>query len=131
MRANGVPEDDDGNFRKLEGNYSQGSCGPALIGSLAQISLIAASACGACADKCHFFLVTGDPKNMPVRAAELLRSILPSEFHTGRQNSRQDGWRARDDGCVLKEWFMYAYQCPNAAAVRSFCPTASTPRKSP
>ncbi len=22
--------------------------------------------CGACADKCHFFLGTGDPKNMPV-----------------------------------------------------------------
>jgi ferredoxin len=27
--------------------------------------------CGACADKCHFFIGTGDPKNMPVRRAEL------------------------------------------------------------
>ena len=28
--------------------------------------------CGACADKCHFFLGTNDPKNMPVLRAELL-----------------------------------------------------------
>jgi ferredoxin len=31
--------------------------------------------CGACADKCHFFIGTGDPKNMPVLRAELLRSV--------------------------------------------------------
>ncbi len=28
--------------------------------------------CGACADKCHFFIGSGDPKNMPVLRAELL-----------------------------------------------------------
>ena len=31
--------------------------------------------CGACADKCHFYLGSGDPKNMPVVRAELLRSV--------------------------------------------------------
>ena len=31
--------------------------------------------CGACADKCHFFLGTNDPKNMPVLRAELPLSI--------------------------------------------------------
>ncbi|MBN2570027.1 MAG: (Fe-S)-binding protein, partial [Deltaproteobacteria bacterium] len=31
--------------------------------------------CGACADKCHYFIGGGDPKNMPVLRAELLRSI--------------------------------------------------------
>lgn len=36
--------------------------------------------CGACADKCHFFLGTGDPKNMPVLRAELLRSIYRNDF---------------------------------------------------
>ena len=30
--------------------------------------------CGACADKCQFFLGTGDPHNMPVARAELLRT---------------------------------------------------------
>ena len=28
--------------------------------------------CGACADKCHFYIGGGDPKNMPVLRAELL-----------------------------------------------------------
>jgi ferredoxin len=36
--------------------------------------------CGACADKCHFFIGTGDPKNMPVLRAELLRSVYKKEF---------------------------------------------------
>ncbi|MGB8991032.1 MAG: (Fe-S)-binding protein, partial [Desulfobaccales bacterium] len=36
--------------------------------------------CGACADKCHFFLGTGDPKNMPVLRAELLRSVYKRYF---------------------------------------------------
>src|SRR5271157_3624668 len=31
--------------------------------------------CGACADKCHFYLGSSDPKNMPVARAELMRSI--------------------------------------------------------
>jgi len=38
--------------------------------------------CGACADKCHFFLGTGDPKNMPVLRAELLRSVYRRYFKT-------------------------------------------------
>ena len=36
--------------------------------------------CGACADKCHFFLGSGDPRNMPVMRAELLRSIYRNDF---------------------------------------------------
>ncbi|MDH4247402.1 MAG: (Fe-S)-binding protein, partial [Deltaproteobacteria bacterium] len=36
--------------------------------------------CGACADKCHFYLGTGDPKNMPVVRAELMRSVYRGEF---------------------------------------------------
>ena len=31
--------------------------------------------CGACSDKCHYFLGTGDPKNMPVARQDLLRSV--------------------------------------------------------
>ena len=36
--------------------------------------------CGACADKCHFYLGSGDPKNMPVMRAELLRSVYVRYF---------------------------------------------------
>ena len=38
--------------------------------------------CGACADKCHFFIGTGDPKNMPVLRAELIRSVYRNDFTT-------------------------------------------------
>jgi epoxyqueuosine reductase QueG len=34
---------------------------------------VSRSRCGACADKCHFYIGSGDPKNMPVLRAELLR----------------------------------------------------------
>ena len=32
--------------------------------------------CGACADKCQFYIGSSDPKNMPVLRAELLRSVI-------------------------------------------------------
>ena len=41
--------------------------------------------CGACADKCHFYIGSGDPKNMPVLRAELMRSVYRRYFTlTGR-----------------------------------------------
>jgi ferredoxin len=36
--------------------------------------------CGACADKCHFYLGSGDPRNTPVLRAELLRSVYRRYF---------------------------------------------------
>ena len=36
--------------------------------------------CGACADKCHFYLGSADPKNMPVLRAELVRSVYRRYF---------------------------------------------------
>ena len=62
--------------------------------------------CGACADKCHFFIGGGDPKNMPVLRAELLRSDLPQGLHRPGQGPRQAGRRPRadrrrDQGVVL------------------------------
>ncbi len=78
--------------------------------------------CGACADKCHFFLGTGDPKNMPVLRAELLRSIYRQEFtKAGKIFGRMAGGREMTVG-VLKEWFMYAYQCTECRRCSVFCP---------
>ena len=31
--------------------------------------------CGACTDKCHYYLGTTDPKNMPVARQDLLRQV--------------------------------------------------------
>jgi Fe-S oxidoreductase len=78
--------------------------------------------CGACADKCHFFLGTGDPKNMPVLRAELLRSVYRKEFTlAGKLLGKMAGGREMTVS-VLKEWFMYAYQCTECRRCSVFCP---------
>lgn len=78
--------------------------------------------CGACADKCHFFLGSGDPKNMPVLRAELLRSVYRKDFTTaGKIFGKIAG--ARDLTVdVLKEWFYYFFQCTECRRCSVFCP---------
>jgi Fe-S oxidoreductase len=78
--------------------------------------------CGACADKCHFFIGSGDPKNMPVLRAELLRSIYRRDFTTtGKILGRLAG--ARDlTPEVLKEWYYYFYQCTECRRCSVYCP---------
>jgi Fe-S oxidoreductase len=78
--------------------------------------------CGACADKCHFFLGTGDPKNMPVLRAELMRSVYRNDFTlAGKLLGKMAGGREMTFG-VLKEWFMYYYQCTECRRCSVFCP---------
>ncbi|MDH3359581.1 MAG: (Fe-S)-binding protein [Desulfobulbaceae bacterium] len=78
--------------------------------------------CGACADKCHFFLGTGDPKNMPVLRAELMRSVYRNDFTTaGKILGKMAGGRPMTIE-VLKEWFMYYYQCTECRRCSVFCP---------
>jgi Fe-S oxidoreductase len=78
--------------------------------------------CGACADKCHYFIGSGDPKNMPVLRAELLRSVYRQEFTTlGKLFGKVAGSRKLDID-VLKEWFYYFYQCTECRRCSVFCP---------
>ncbi|MDH3348441.1 MAG: (Fe-S)-binding protein, partial [Desulfobulbaceae bacterium] len=78
--------------------------------------------CGACADKCHFFLGTGDPKNMPVLRAELLRSVYRGELTTaGKVLGKIVGGRELTPE-VIKELFMYSYQCTECRRCSVFCP---------
>ncbi|MFP4368185.1 MAG: sulfate reduction electron transfer complex DsrMKJOP subunit DsrK [Candidatus Kapaibacterium sp.] len=78
--------------------------------------------CGACADKCHFFLGSGDPKNMPVLRAELLRAVYRKDFTmAGRLMGRMVGAKELDFE-VLKEWFYYFYQCTQCRRCSLFCP---------
>jgi len=78
--------------------------------------------CGACADKCHFFLGTNDPKNMPVLRVELLRSIYRKDFTTvGKLLGRLGGGRSIDMD-VVKEWFYYFYQCTECRRCSLYCP---------
>jgi Fe-S oxidoreductase len=78
--------------------------------------------CGACADKCHFFIGTGDPKNMPVLRAELLRSVYRNDFTTaGKILKKINGGRPLTKQ-VLKEWFSYFYQCTECRRCSVYCP---------
>ena len=78
--------------------------------------------CGACADKCHFFIGTGDPKNMPVLRAELLRSVYRNDFTTaGKILGRLNGAREMTID-VLKEWWYYFFQCTECRRCSVYCP---------
>lgn len=78
--------------------------------------------CGACADKCHFFIGSGDPKNMPVLRAELLRSVYRNDFTaTGKILGKLAGGRELTED-VIKEWFYYFYQCTECRRCSVFCP---------
>jgi Fe-S oxidoreductase len=78
--------------------------------------------CGACADKCHFYIGSGDPKNMPVLRAELIRSVYRRYFTAaGRLLGRLAGARDLTED-VLKEWFYYFYQCTECRRCSVFCP---------
>jgi Fe-S oxidoreductase len=78
--------------------------------------------CGACADKCHFFLGTGDPKNMPVLRAELLRSVYRNDFTLfGKLLGKFAGARPMTID-VLKEWWYYLFQCSECRRCSVFCP---------
>ena len=78
--------------------------------------------CGACADKCHFFIGTGDPKNMPVLRAELLRSVYRNDFTLmGKILGKLNGGRPMTEN-VLKEWWYYLFQCSECRRCSIFCP---------
>ncbi len=78
--------------------------------------------CGACADKCHFFIGSGDPKNMPVLRAELLRSVYRGEMtKAGQILGRMAGGRELNEK-VLKEIWYYYYQCTECRRCSVYCP---------
>ena len=78
--------------------------------------------CGACSDKCHYFIGTQDPKNMPVARQDLLRSVyrryftLPGKIFPGLVGARD---LTRE---VLDEWHTYFHQCSECRRCSVFCP---------
>lgn len=78
--------------------------------------------CGACADKCHFYLGTGDPKNMPVLRAELLRSVYRKYFTAGGKIFGKTAGARELTENVLKELWYYFYQCTECRRCSVFCP---------
>ncbi|MBL7213279.1 MAG: (Fe-S)-binding protein [Desulfobacteraceae bacterium] len=78
--------------------------------------------CGACADKCHFFIGSGDPKNMPVLRAELLRSVYRRNFTVGGKIFGILAGARELTEDVLKELWYYLYQCTECRRCSLFCP---------
>jgi Fe-S oxidoreductase len=87
-----------------------------------QVYLDACVKCGACTDKCHYFIGTQDPKNMPVARQDLLRQVYRRYFTwagkyfpklVGAQDLTKD---------VLDEWYNYYHQCSQCRRCSVFCP---------
>ncbi len=78
--------------------------------------------CGACTDKCHYFMGTGDPKNMPVARQDLLRSVYRRYFTTaGKYVPKLVGARDLTED-VLGEWYNYFHQCSQCRRCSVYCP---------
>jgi len=78
--------------------------------------------CGACTDKCHYYLGTSDPKNMPVARQDLLRKVYRRYFTFAGKYfpwlvGAQDLTRE-----VLDEWYSYFHQCSQCRRCSVFCP---------
>nr|WP_251134136.1 (Fe-S)-binding protein [Rhodomicrobium sp. Az07] len=78
--------------------------------------------CGACTDKCHYFLGTGDPNNMPVARQNLMRKVYRRHFTlSGRIAPSLVG--AEDlTREVLDEWYTYFHQCSQCRRCSVYCP---------
>jgi Fe-S oxidoreductase len=78
--------------------------------------------CGACTDKCHYFLGTGDPNNMPVARQDLLRKIYRRYFTIGGRIAPSLVGAEDLTERVLDEWYSYFHQCSQCRRCSLFCP---------
>ncbi|MGE5504364.1 MAG: sulfate reduction electron transfer complex DsrMKJOP subunit DsrK [Actinomycetota bacterium] len=87
-----------------------------------QVFMDACVKCGACTDKCHYFIGTGDPKNMPVARQDLFRSVYRRYFTpAGKLVPGLVGAKEFTKE-LLDEWFNYFHQCSQCRRCSVFCP---------
>jgi len=78
--------------------------------------------CGACTDKCQYFLGTGDPKNMPVARQDLVRKVYRRHFTwTGKFVPWLVGAEDLTEE-VLNDWYSYFHQCSQCRRCSVYCP---------
>ena len=78
--------------------------------------------CGACTDKCHYFIGTADPKNMPVARQDLLRKVYRRYFtFAGKWFPKLVGAVDLSED-VVKEMYDYYHQCSECRRCAVFCP---------
>jgi Fe-S oxidoreductase len=87
-----------------------------------RVHLDACVHCGACTDKCHYYIGTGDPKNMPVARQELMRGVYRRHFTlAGKLFPRLVGARELTRE-LLDDWYRYFHQCSECRRCSVFCP---------
>ena len=78
--------------------------------------------CGACTDKCHYFIGTSDPKNMPVARQDLLRKVYRRYFtFAGKWFPKLVGAVELTEE-VVKDMYDYYHQCSECRRCAVFCP---------
>jgi len=87
-----------------------------------QLFLDICANCGACGDKCQYYLATLDPKNMPVKRAELLRSVYRRYYTLGGRLFGSLVGAQELTREALEEWYTYFYQCSECRRCSLFCP---------
>ncbi len=87
-----------------------------------QVFMDACVHCGACTDKCHYYIGTADPKNMPVARQDLMRQVYRRYFtFAGKYFPQLVG--AKDlTREVLDQWYQYYYQCSECRRCSVYCP---------
>jgi Fe-S oxidoreductase len=78
--------------------------------------------CGACSDKCQYFLGTGDPKNMPVARQDLMRAVYRRYFTFAGKHFPKLVGAVDMSKQVLDEWWSYYNQCSECRRCSVFCP---------
>ncbi|MFP5396783.1 MAG: sulfate reduction electron transfer complex DsrMKJOP subunit DsrK [Gammaproteobacteria bacterium] len=87
-----------------------------------QVYMDACVHCGACSDKCHYYLGTGDPKNMPVARQDLMRKVYRRYFTFAGKHFPKLVGAADLTREVLDEWYSYYHQCSECRRCSVFCP---------
>ncbi|MBT4975658.1 MAG: (Fe-S)-binding protein, partial [Gammaproteobacteria bacterium] len=87
-----------------------------------QVFLDSCMKCGVCTDKCHYYLGTADPKNMPVARQDLFRSVYRRHFtFAGKYFPKLVGAKEFDED-MLDDWYNYFHQCSQCRRCAVFCP---------
>ena len=87
-----------------------------------QVYLDACVKCGACTDKCHYYLGTTDPKNMPVARQDLLRKVYRRYFTFAGKHFPKLVGAADLTKEVLDDWYSYFHQCSQCRRCSVYCP---------
>ena len=87
-----------------------------------QVYLDSCVKCGACTDKCHYYLGTTDPKNMPVARQDLLRKVYRRYFTFAGKHFPKLVGAVDLTKDVLDDWYSYFHQCSQCRRCSVYCP---------